>query len=71
MARIGAHHHKIIFGFFAHNQEVAVINFLVKGALFALGQMNQEIANVLLAFAPLNKAIIFDADKKGMLWSQR
>ena len=63
MADIGAHHHELALDFLAYNNEVAIIDFLVKGAFFPLFQMNQEIANVLLAFAPPNKTVVFDADK--------
>lgn len=66
MADIGAHHHELVLDFLAYNNEVAIIDFLVKGAFFPLGQMDQEIAKILLAFPPLNKTVVFDADKKGM-----
>ena len=68
---VGSNSNIVTFDLFAHNHNVGILDHMVQGALFSFFQMIKEILQRPFIFAPLNKPIILNADKKGMLLIQR
>ena len=68
---VGSNSNIVTFDLFAHNHNVGILDHMVQGALFSFLQMIKETLQRPFIFAPLNKPIILNADKKGMLLRQR
>ena len=68
---VGSNGYIVSFDLFAYNHNVGILDHMVQGALFSFFQMIKEILQRPFVFAPLNKPIILNADKKGMLLVQR